>query len=694
MIRSRLMFVAAATLLLSRTAAAQSAAQPFTFNDLVRLDRVAAMSIDSSERYLAFQVRTLNAEETRGVQSLFIRDLSTQGVERKLAISTGGAFSPQWGRGGALYFLSARSGSTQLWKTDAAGATATQVTRLPLDVGSYKLSPDGRGVVVSLAVFPSCKGVIACTVRTDSVNKAQKSSGVIYDKLFVRHWDTYADGTRNHLFYVPFAGGAPVALTSEVDGDVPSKPYGDESEYSFSPDGKSVYYSVRIAGRDESRSTNFDIYRVDIATPAQQVNLTAGNKAWDTGARVSPDGKWMAYRAMKRPGFEADRFGVYLRNLATGAVTPLAERWDHSADALEWAPDGESLYLTAQDTGRVALYRLPVDAAQPTRISRDGHIDAFVPLASRMLFMKSSMVQPSQIYLSRPQATLVDDGALALTQVNASKLASRRFGSYEQFSFAGWNNEKVFGYVVKPSGYVEGRKYPVAFLVHGGPQGSFGDAWSYRWNPQTYAGAGFAVVMIDFHGSTGYGQAFTDAISQHWGDRPLEDLQKGYAHALSRYAFLDSSRACALGASYGGYMMNWMASQWKQPWKCIVNHDGLFDTRSMGYATDELWFSEWENGGSVFDVPKNYDQFNPALHVNQWSVPMLVIHSDLDYRVLPEQGLGTFTALQSKGIESKMLRFPDENHWVLKPQNSLLWHRTVFDWLQQHTAGAGRPAQP
>jgi dipeptidyl aminopeptidase/acylaminoacyl peptidase len=262
------------------------------------------------------------------------------------------------------------------------------------------------------------------------------------------------------------------------------------------------------------------------------------------------------------------------------------------------------------------------------------------------------------------------------------------FADFEQFSFKGWNNDTVHGYVVKPWNYEEGKKYPVAFLIHGGPQGSFGNGWSYRWNPQTYAGQGYAVVMIDFHGSTGYGQEFTDAISQHWGDRPLEDLQKGWAAAQQQYAFLDGANACALGASYGGYMVYWMAGNWHTPksgaWKCLVDHDGVFDNRIMGYATEELWFSEWENGGTPYENPKGYERFNPVNHVKDWRVPMLVIHGELDYRIPVSQGIGAFTALQRQGIESKFLYFPDENHWVLKPANSILWHDTVNGWLKQH----------
>jgi dipeptidyl aminopeptidase/acylaminoacyl peptidase len=274
-----------------------------------------------------------------------------------------------------------------------------------------------------------------------------------------------------------------------------------------------------------------------------------------------------------------------------------------------------------------------------------------------------------------------------ITNVNP-QLDDKAFGEAEQFNFPGWNGETVHGYVIKPANYVEGQKYPVAFLIHGGPQGSFGNGWSYRWNPETYAGAGYAVVMIDFHGSTGYGQAFTDAISQHWGDRPLEDLQKGWAAAQEKYAFLDGDNACALGASYGGYMINWIAGRWSDEFKCLVNHDGVFDIRGMGYGTEELWFTEWEYGGTPYDNPEGYEAFNPVHHVKNWKTPMLVVQGDLDYRIPTAQGLSTFTALQRQGVESRLLFFPNENHWVLKPANSLQWHNEVFGWLDRHLTPA------
>ena len=669
---------------------------PFTYETMLMLDRISGLSVDPSGHYALFNVRATDMEKNKGVSTLWMKDLTTPATpEAKLGVSEGGASDAQWAPDGqSFYFLSSRGkdGTTQVWKTDVSGATAEQVTRLPLDVGAYRITPDGKGLVVSLAVFPECKGdEIACTLKKNAERAEDKASGTVYTKLFVRHWDTWADGTRNHLFYLPLNGplSIPVALTDGYDGDVPSKPFGGNEDFSISPDSKTVYFAAREAGRTEPWSTNFDVYSVPI-TGGALTNLTTANKAWDASPRMSPDGKTLAYKAMKRPGFEADRFELQLRDIATGKVTPLAATWDRSVDDFAWSRDGRSIYAVAADVGRTRLFKIDVKSGTVTPLSKDGHMDAFHETAKGFVFLKSGLNSPAQLYASAAKATMIDEGATNLTSVN-EVLKKMEFGAFEQFGFKGWNDETVHGYVVKPAGYVEGRKYPVAFLIHGGPQGSFGDGWSFRWNPQTYAGAGYAVVMIDFHGSTGYGQAFCDAISTHWGDRPLEDLQKGWAYALKTYSFLDGDRAAALGASYGGYMVNWIAGKWKAPWKCLVSHCGVFDARSMGYTTEELWFDEWEQGGSPFTQPELYDTFNPALFAKDWSVPMLVIHSDKDYRIPLEQGIGAFTALQTKNVESQFLRFPDENHWVLKPKNSMMWHKTVFDWLDSHIgAGAKR----
>jgi acylaminoacyl-peptidase len=684
--------------LLALSAHAETAKKPFTYQDMVSLDRISGLDVSPDGHYAVFQVRATDLDKNRGVNAIWVKDLSDPAKpERRLRVSdAGGATDPQFGPDGSIYYLTALTkelggdGTTQVWKTDIKGDVGTKVAQLPLDVGGYRLTPDGKGVVVALAVFPECKGdEINCTVKKQAARKTDKSTGEVYTKIFVRHWDEWEDGTRNHLFYIGFkgtGGAVPVALTDGFDGDVPSKPFGDEGDFFISPDSQTVYFSARLAGRSEPWSTNFDIYSVPMRGGAP-TDLTADNKAWDGSPRVSPDGKTLAYVAMKRPGFESDRFGLMLRDIASGKTTEVAAGWDRSIAGLKWAKDGKSVLVDADDVGQHNLFRIDATSGPKsgtvTALSKTGHIDSYFETPRGFVFAADSLTRPTTLYQAKPKATVIEDGAINLTKIDAV-LDDRATGAFEQFTFKGWNNEEVHGFVIKPVGYVEGKRYPVAFLIHGGPQGSFGNDWSFRWNPETYASAGYAVVMIDFHGSTGYGQAFEDAISTHWGDRPLEDLQKGWAAALDKYTFLDGDRACALGASYGGFMVNWIAGNWKQPWKCLVSHDGVFDARSMGYSTEELWFEEWEQGGTVYQNPAAYDAFNPALHAKDWSVPMLVIHSDKDFRIPVDQGISVFTALQRQGIESEFLHFPDESHWVLKPQNSLKWHDTVFGWLKTH----------
>ena len=661
-------------------AASVQTQQAFDYNAMISANRLGDPQVSPDGRWVVYSVTTTDVAANRRAGALFIQDLRTPGEGRRLAINEGGANTARWGSDGKLYFLSGRSGSSQVWRAEADGTAPVQVTSLPLDVNAYRLSPDAAKVAVSLAVFPDCAD-LACTVDRNKAVADDPSTGQVYDRMFVRHWDTWNDGTQNHLFVLNTDGsGQPVHVTRGFDGDTPSKPFGDESEFVFTPDSQGLVFSAREAGTSEPWSTNFDLYQVAISAPGQLTNLTDANDAWDTGPVFSPDGRTMAWRAMARPGFEADKYGIFLRDVATGETRQVAADWDRSADTLQWSRDGRTLYTTAGDVGQTRLFSIDVRRGTVVLITGEGHVSAFQQTPSGFVFAQDSLTRPSELFVKTFRGR---EMPARITNVNP-QLDNLAFGEAEQFTFAGWNNETVHGYVIKPANYVEGRKYPVAFLIHGGPQGSFGNGWSYRWNPETYAGAGYAVVMIDFHGSTGYGQAFTDSISQHWGDRPFEDLQKGWAAAQEKYSFLDGDNACALGASYGGYMINWIAGNWPGEFKCLVNHDGVFDIRGMGYGTEELWFTEWEYGGTQYENPQGYEQFNPVNHVANWRDPMLVVQGDLDYRIPTAQGLSTFTALQRRGIDSRLLFFPNENHWVLRPANSLQWHNEVFGWLDKY----------
>lgn len=657
--------------------------RPFTAEDLVRLERVSDPQLSPDGRWVAYTLRRTDWDNNKGMLDLWLVP-SAGGEPRPLTRAPGNHSDPRWSADGRwLYFLSTRSGSSQVWRLDlASGGDAQPVTELALPVNTYALSPDGQRIAVSIDVFPDCPDLACSKKRLDERN-ARKRSGMHFDKLFIRHWDSWKDGTRSQLFTLRLGADGkavdPVHVSRGIDGDTPSKPFGDASEYAFSPDGKHLVFTARIAGTTEAWSTNLDLWWVPADGSAAPKNLTPTNAAMDIGPVFSPDGRYLAWRAMKRPGFEADRLAIMLRDLKTGDTREVAPDWDRSADGLRFSHDGRTLYTMADDLGSHRLFAIDIASGRATALTGDGHVGGFSVGADGIVYAFDTLTQPADLYWLAHDAS----PAQRLTRHNAEALAQVRFGEYEQFRFAGWNDEPVYGYVMKPWNYRKGKRYPVAFIIHGGPQGSMGDSWHYRWNPAVFSGWGYAVVFIDFHGSTGYGQAFTDSISGDWGGKPLVDLQKGWAHALKTYDFLDGDRAAALGASYGGYMINWIAGQWPDAFKALVSHAGIFDNRSMYYTTEELWFDEWEHGGPYFLNPANYEKHNPAAHVTQWKTPMLVIHGEKDYRVPPEQGIATFTALQRRGIPSEFLIFPDENHWVLKPQNSVQWHEAVQAWLKR-----------
>lgn len=663
-----------------------SSAEPrgFTAADLAGLARISEPELSPDGRQVVFTLREADLAANRGRNDLWLQDVDGASAPRRLTSNEENDSAADWAPDGkGIYFLSSRSGSPQVWHLAIAGGEAMQVTQLPLEVAGFRVSPKGDRLVVAIEAFPDC-GDLDCTRKRLDERKAEQQHGQAYDQLFVRHWDKWKDGRVSQLFSIPIdrehrAAGKPVSLTGTLDANVPSKPFGGRADYSFSPDGAVLVFAARIRGRIEPTSTNFDIWRVPADGSAAPVNLTADNPAWDAQPAFSPDGRWLVHLMMERPGFEADRFQLVVRDAKTGAIRFTTRDWDRSIGAFRFSADSTRVYAVTDHLGQHPLWAIAVADGARKMLTQSGSVAEFDVARDRIVFTMQSVTAPADLHVIAGNAA-----PRRLTDINAMRLADVRFGEAEQFSFAGAGGEKVFGYAVKPWNWVPGKKYPIAFIVHGGPQSSFANTWSYRWNPQVYSGAGYGVVFIDFHGSTGYGQAFTDSISNDWGGKPLEDLQKGLAAALEHYGWLDGDRACALGGSYGGFMMNWIAGNWPDRFRCLVNHAGLFDHRSMYYTTEELWFPEWDHDGPYHDNPAAHEKSNPANQVLAWKTPMLVIHGALDYRVPYSQGLATFTALQRRGIESRFLYFPDENHWILKPANSLQWHAEVLGWLDRH----------
>jgi dipeptidyl aminopeptidase/acylaminoacyl peptidase len=667
-------------------AAAQAAGggAPFTVEDLVVLKRVSDPQVSPDGRWVAFVQRETDMDANKGRESLWILALAAaDAAPQRLLDATGSDSSPRWASDSrTLYFLSNRSGSSQVWRLQLAAGKAQRVTDYPLDVGSLKVSPAAEVLAVSMEVFPDC-ATLACTRERLDARAKDKASGRSYERIFVRHWDSWSNGTRSHLFTAQLApagtAGPPVDVVRGFDADIPGKPFGGDEDFAFSRDGRTLVFSARIAGRDEPWSTNFDLFQVPVDGSSAPVDLTANNPAWDAQPVFLANGD-LAWLAQDRPGFESDRFHIMLKRARGGPARALTGGWDVSVAHLGATPDGQALLADVDELGQRLLYRVDPKSGVPTRLTSSGIVESFSAARASVVLTRADLGGPADLY-----ALPLRGGALRrLTDVNGELLAARRMSEYEQFSFKGWNDETVYGYVMKPFGFDSGKRFPVAFVVHGGPQVSMQNLWTYRWNAQAFAGGGYAVVMIDFHGSPGYGQAFTDSISHDWGGKPLIDLQRGLTAALDKYPWLDGGRVCALGASYGGFMMNWIEGNWPERFRCIVNHDGVFDQRMMYYSTEELWFPEWEFGGPYYQNPQGYEQFNPVDFVSKWRTPMLVVHGEKDFRIPLSQGLGTFTALQRRGIDSRLLVFPDENHWVLKPANSILWYHTVLAWLDTH----------
>jgi len=651
---------------------------PFTVDDMLSFQRVGDSAVSPDGKLVAFTVATSDLDANKLTRDIWVAATDGTGVRRLTShpeADSGARFAPD---GKSILFLSSRGGSMQVWRIAVDGGEATQATSLPVDVGAVLPFPDGKRLLLALDVFPGAAS-LDDTAKRDQAESSSKQKVLAFDQLPVRHWDAWDDGKRTHLFVVSLDGAqAPIDLMKGLPYDAPTKPFGGLEEIAINKDGSQVVFTSKMVGREDAWSTNSDLWVVPADGSTKPRSITSANLATDTHPVFSHDGTKLAYLAMARPGFEADRYRVVVLDWATMKPSTLTEAWDRSPGELVWSRDDRSLFATAENLGRQALFAIDASSGKATTLLDQGTVSGVDTAGNKLVFIHDDLRHPPELWAAEASGAHPHP----ITHLNDAKVAAIAWGDTEQFSFTGAKGDKVYGWLIKPPGLAAGAHVPVAFLIHGGPQGSFSDHFHFRWNAEAFAGHGYGTLMIDFHGSTGYGQGFTDAIRGDWGGAPYEDLMTGLDAAIAKYPFLDKNRMVALGGSYGGYMINWINGKTDR-FKALVCHDGNIDETMAYYQTEELWFPEWEHRGLPWENPASYASQSPSSLVKNWKTPTLVIHGGKDYRVVDTEGLATFTALQRRGVPSRFLYFPNENHWVLKPAHSKRWYGEVLSWIDR-----------
>ena len=650
---------------------------PITFTDMIGMHRVAEAEISRDGKWVAYTVTTPDMDANRGAGNIWI--VSTAGGAEMQLTRSGHDSSPVWSPDGkTLAFLSLRSGDSQVYLLSMDGGEAHPLTKLSTGADIVKWSPDGKTIAFTSSVYPDCKDE-ECNSKRDAEKEKNKVKAHVAERLLYRHWTHWSEGKRSHLFVVPADGSAaPRDLTLGADYDIPPDERSGPGDITFSPDSKELCFTA-VTDKMEAISTNADLFIVPVA--GGETKRITTQQGFDGNPAYSPDGKYIAYHAQLTAGYEADRWRVMLYDQQSGKNESISDGFDRSANELAWSPDSKTIFFTAENETQKPVYAMAARAgAEPRKIIADTFNTAisFSADGKTLVFERTNLAMPAEVFVSASDGSNVRQ----LSHQNDSILAALEMNPPETFWFEGAAATKVQAMLIQPPKFDATKKYPLLVLLHGGPQTMWSNAWGYRWNAQVFSAAGYVTLMINRRGSTGYGQKFTDEITNDWGGKAYVDVMNGVDYTLKKYSFVDGARMAAAGGSYGGYMADWIATH-NGRFKAIVSHASVYDKVSM-YATEELWFEEHDMQGTPWSNPESYKKWAPVTYAGElvkYKTPTLVIAGEKDYRVPYTQSLEFFSALQRQGVPSKLVVFPDEGHWVLKPQNSQFWYKTFLDWL-------------
>ena len=671
-------------------AAAPVSGRPITFEDFATMPGVSDPQPSPDGARLLYAVRTTDIAANKRTTRTFMVP-AAGGAAKQFPDASTNVTEARWSPDGKwVAFIK----GGQLWVSDASGAGQRQLTTINGGASGPVWSPASDRLAFTTAVYTDCKDD-ACNVGKAKEADTNKVKAHIANSLLYRHWTAYGDGTRSHLYVVPVSGGAPVDLTAGAQYDVPPPPFGGSEAYAWSPDGREIAYTAKDQRQADAWTTDLNLYIVPADGRGTADVITAANKGVDQNPVYSPDGRFIAYQSLARAGFEADRGRLMFYDRAAKSSRELLPSWDRNADGYFFAPDMKTLYVATLDRGRDKLFRVALDGrgmttGTPVVVVGERNNSAFAMSRDgrTLAWQRDAADHPPEIYISRLTATSWAPPR-QLTHETDAKVAALALRPLEEFWYLGAGGDSVQGFVMKPPQYEAGKKYPTVVLIHGGPQGAFIDNWHGRWNYAMFAAPGNAVMFVNPRGSTGYGQRFVDEVSKDWGGKPYEDIMKGVDAATARFPFVDSTRLAAAGGSYGGYMVNWINGH-SNRFKAIVSHAGVFNLEAMYGATEEIWFTDWEFGGAYWDSTasaQQYRKWSPHLFAGRMNTPTLVVHGEIDYRVPYTEGLSLFTALQRRGVPSRLVVFPDEGHWIAKPQNQQLWWREVNGWITKYTHG-------